>query len=168
MQQVPAHLADELLEQDVEDDIENVIISSEEMVLMQTAKGNILNPTNGMHEDVRMLFDSGSQRTYITEKLARKLKLKLGKKREQNCPGHFRIWEANDVKYAFHCFKHGAKGWQCFKINCKYETRYNWINAETLIQYQLPTKLGIPIERQCTCRYFAKWTRKLNNRFAHR
>ena len=80
MQQVPAHLADELLEQDVEDATENVLMSSEEMVLMQTAKGNVLNPANGMQENVRMLFDSGSQRTYITEKLARKLKLKLGEK----------------------------------------------------------------------------------------
>ena len=80
MQQVPAHLAEELLDQNVEDTTENALISSEEMVLMQTAKGNFLNPTNGMQENVRMLFDSGSQRTYITEKLARKLNLKLGKK----------------------------------------------------------------------------------------
>ena len=81
MQQVPAHLADELLVQDVEDTTENVLMSSEEMVLMQTAKGNVLNPTSGKQENVRMLFDSGSQRTYITEKLARKLKLKLGGKK---------------------------------------------------------------------------------------
>lgn len=80
MQQAPAHLADEFLEQDVEDATENALISSEEMVLMQTAKGNILNPINGMQENVRMLFDSGSQRTYITENLARKLNLKLGNK----------------------------------------------------------------------------------------
>ena len=90
MQQVPAHLADELLEQDVEDATDNVLMSSEEMVLMQTAKGNVLNPTNWMQGNVRMVIDSGSQRTYITEKLARKLKLKLGGKK-QNCPGHFRI-----------------------------------------------------------------------------
>ena len=77
VQQVPAHLADELLEQDVEDATENALISSEEMVLMQKAKGNNLDPTNGMQENVRMLFDSGSQRTYITEKLARILNLKL-------------------------------------------------------------------------------------------
>ena len=52
VQQVSAHLADELLEQDVEDATENALISSEEMVLMQTAIGNILNPTNGMQENV--------------------------------------------------------------------------------------------------------------------
>lgn len=76
---MPAHLADELLEQDGEDATENALISSEEMVLMQTAKGNTLNSINGVRQHVRMLFDSGSQRTYITEKLARILNLKLGK-----------------------------------------------------------------------------------------
>ena len=73
MQQVPAQLADELLEQDIEDATENALISSEEMVLMQRARGNILNPNNEMEENARMLFYSGSQRTYITEALAKKL-----------------------------------------------------------------------------------------------
>ena len=77
---MPVHLADEFLEQDVEDATENALMSSDEMVLMQTAKGSILNPINGMQETVRMLFDSGSQGTYITENLARKLNLKLGNK----------------------------------------------------------------------------------------
>ena len=54
VQQVPAHLADELLEQDVEDATENDLIPSEEMVFTQTAKGNILNPTSGMQENVQM------------------------------------------------------------------------------------------------------------------
>ena len=49
------------------------------MALMQTGKGNSQNPANGIQENVRMLFDSG-QRTCITEKLARKLNFKLGKK----------------------------------------------------------------------------------------
>ena len=66
---MPAHLADERLEQDVEDATENALISSEKMVLMQTAIGNILNPTNGMQE-----------RTYITEKLAKKLNLNWRKR----------------------------------------------------------------------------------------
>ena len=64
----------------MEDATENALISSEEMVLMQTIKGNILHPINGMQENVRMLFDSESQRTYITDNLARKLNLKLGNK----------------------------------------------------------------------------------------
>ena len=80
VQQVPAHLADELLEQGVEDATENVLMSSEEMVLMQTAKGNVFNKVNGKQENVRMLFDSGSQRTYIAVDLAKKLSLKLGEK----------------------------------------------------------------------------------------
>ena len=53
-----------------------MLMTFEEIVLIQTAKGNILIPTNGMQENVRMLFD----RTYITEKKARKLILKFGKK----------------------------------------------------------------------------------------
>ena len=56
VQQVPAHLADELLEQDIEDAIENVLISSEEMVLTQTARGNILNLNNEMEENAHMLL----------------------------------------------------------------------------------------------------------------
>ena len=45
---------DELLEQDIGDATENVLISSEEMILMQTARGNILNPNNEMEENARM------------------------------------------------------------------------------------------------------------------
>ena len=80
MQQVPAHLADELLEEAVENATENVLMSPEEMVLMQTAKCNVFNKVNGKQENIRMLFDSGSQRTYITEDLAKKLSLTLGEK----------------------------------------------------------------------------------------
>ena len=79
MQQVPAHLADELLEA-VENATENVLMSSEEMVLMQTAKCNVFNKVNGKQENIQMLFDSGCQRTYITEDLAKKLSLTLGEK----------------------------------------------------------------------------------------
>ncbi|CAG2219415.1 unnamed protein product [Mytilus edulis] len=61
---------------------ENVFISSSEMVLMQTAKTKIGNPTNSMQQETRILFDSGSQRTYISQKLANKLKLK-GEKEEE-------------------------------------------------------------------------------------
>ena len=52
------------------------------MVLMQTAKSHTKNPSKGIQESVRILFDSGSQRTYITENLAKKLNLKLGKVNE--------------------------------------------------------------------------------------
>ena len=49
---------------------------------MQTAKANIKNPIKGTQENGRFLFDSGSQRTYITESLARKLNLMLGEMNE--------------------------------------------------------------------------------------
>lgn len=87
IQQVPAHLADELLEQEItetkqQDVEETALISSGEMVLMQTAKSYTKNPSKGIQESVRILFDSGSQRTYITENLAEKMNLKLGKVNE--------------------------------------------------------------------------------------
>ena len=49
---------------------------------MQTARADINNPNNGLKQNVRMLLDSGSQRTYITESLAKKINLKMGKKEE--------------------------------------------------------------------------------------
>ena len=99
VQQVLAHLADELLEQDVEDATENALISSEEIVLIQTAKGNSLNPTNRMQMRVQMLYNSGSQRTYISERFARKLNLMGaagvggvgGGGKERNSPCQFRV-----------------------------------------------------------------------------
>ena len=57
---------------------ENVLVSSGEMVLMQTAKTHIWNPISGSRENVRLLLDSESQRTYITEALARRLNLNMG------------------------------------------------------------------------------------------
>ena len=55
---------------------EEALVSSGEMVLMQTAKAVIKSPNNSEVENVRILLDSGSQRTYVTESLAHKLKLK--------------------------------------------------------------------------------------------
>ena len=55
---------------------ENALISSGEFVLMQTAKTEIRNPDSTRSQTVRLLFDSGSQRTYITEHLAEQLDLK--------------------------------------------------------------------------------------------
>ncbi|KAH3738085.1 hypothetical protein DPMN_044698 [Dreissena polymorpha] len=42
---------------------------------MQTAKSKILNPRNKKVKDVRILLDSGSQRTYLTENKAKELGL---------------------------------------------------------------------------------------------
>ena len=52
------------------------LVSSGEMVLMQTSKAVIKSPNNSEVENVRILLDSGSQRTYVTKSLAYKLKLK--------------------------------------------------------------------------------------------
>ena len=49
---------------------------SGDTVLMQTAKTVVHNPSKPKTEEIRLLLDSGSQRTYITEALARKLNLK--------------------------------------------------------------------------------------------
>ena len=56
-------LLEELLEENEVLNTENSLISSGEMVLMQTAKADVQNPVNGL--------DSGSQRTYIMESLAK-------------------------------------------------------------------------------------------------
>lgn len=54
---------------------EKALESSEKRVLVQTAKAEVKNKNNLKHQEVRILFDSGSQRTYVTENLAEKLQL---------------------------------------------------------------------------------------------
>ena len=76
-----ANLAEEIEPEDEDPHTENSLISSGGMVLMQTARANISNPNNGLKENVRLLLDSGSQRTYVTESLAKKMDLKMGKRR---------------------------------------------------------------------------------------
>ena len=49
---------------------------------MQTVRADINNPNSGLKENVLLLLDSGSQRTYVTESLTKKKDLKLGKKEE--------------------------------------------------------------------------------------
>ena len=79
-----AHLTEEIQENRKDSDAsqENVLVSSEEMVLMQTAKTEIKGQRNSKGEIVRILLDSGSQRTYVTESLADKLHLKREKEEE--------------------------------------------------------------------------------------
>ncbi|XP_045216847.2 uncharacterized protein LOC123566631 [Mercenaria mercenaria] len=55
---------------------ENALLSSREIMLMQTANTYVQNPTGQSEQQVRALLDSGSQRTYITERLANSLNLK--------------------------------------------------------------------------------------------
>ena len=45
-------------------------------MLTQPAKSEIKNPNNSKSDKVRILLDSGSQRTYVTESLAEKLQLR--------------------------------------------------------------------------------------------
>ena len=45
-------------------------------VLLQTAQAIALNPENGRSQLVRILFDNGSQRSYVTDELRHRLRLK--------------------------------------------------------------------------------------------
>lgn len=47
-------------------------------VLMQTATTVIKNMEGNLSRPVRVILDSGSQRTYVTERLAKDIKLELG------------------------------------------------------------------------------------------
>jgi hypothetical protein len=52
-------------------------LASDERGILQTALANIANPEGGVTAEVRMFFDNGCNRTYITTALAKKLRLKL-------------------------------------------------------------------------------------------
>ena len=47
---------------------ENTLLASNEMVLMQTAFSNIRNPISFSTTTVHILFDTGSQRSYLCKK----------------------------------------------------------------------------------------------------
>lgn len=80
-----AHLSEEISELSEDtSDRENALVSSSEIVLMQTAQAEITNPNHSKREQVRILLDSGSQRTYKSERLAEQLKLKREKTEEIN------------------------------------------------------------------------------------
>ena len=55
---------------------QEALLSSNEIVLMQTARARVKCPDGNKEKEVRILLDSGSQRTYITEQLASYLGLK--------------------------------------------------------------------------------------------
>ncbi len=52
------------------------LLATGEQVIMQTAKVSIRNPTNQANASVRIMFDSGSSRSFITEEMVRRLQLK--------------------------------------------------------------------------------------------
>ncbi|XP_045158803.2 uncharacterized protein LOC123524573 [Mercenaria mercenaria] len=58
---------------------ESALLSSNEIVMMQTSRTEIWDIEGLNKENVRILLDSGSQRTYITERLATSLNLKEDK-----------------------------------------------------------------------------------------
>ena len=60
-----------------EPDSEAAMVACSNQVLMQTATTTALNMSSDHSIPVRMILDLGSQRTYITHKLAENLKLKL-------------------------------------------------------------------------------------------
>ena len=53
------------------------LVSTNELVIMQTAKVKVGDTNRDNWENVRRLMDSGSQRSYITESLTKRLKLRL-------------------------------------------------------------------------------------------
>ena len=61
---------------------ENVLVSSNESVLMQTAQVEVVNSETSAKTQIRLLLDSGSQRTYVSEKLADQLGLVRGEEQE--------------------------------------------------------------------------------------
>ena len=77
-----AHLVQELHADEGSSINENALLSSGKMVLMQTPTADISNPNIKQMQNVRMLFDTGSHRTNITESLAKRLNLKRGERSE--------------------------------------------------------------------------------------
>ncbi|KAL9969544.1 hypothetical protein ACROYT_G021769 [Oculina patagonica] len=56
----------------------SMFINSKSSVLLQTARANISKPGNGKHSvNARIVFDSGSQRSYISENLQKALNLPI-------------------------------------------------------------------------------------------
>lgn len=66
-------------------------------VLLQTAQGIALNPDNGRSQPVRILFDNGSQRSYVADELRHQLRLK---------PKHHEKLQLNTFGDQHHKLKH--------------------------------------------------------------
>lgn len=56
---------------------ENTLLASDEQVPMQTATAEVEDLQKSRKQTIRLLLDTGSQRTYITEQLAEKLQLPI-------------------------------------------------------------------------------------------
>ena len=77
-------MVEEVPKEEESDITENVLLSSGESVLMQTATSEVKNPRNNTNQNIRMLLDTGSQKTYITENLAKTLNLRMGEPNDIN------------------------------------------------------------------------------------
>ncbi|XP_052787362.1 uncharacterized protein LOC128222417 [Mya arenaria] len=77
-----ANVSEELVSENNDVHHENVLVSSGEVVLMQTARTEAKCPTSENSRQIRLLLDSGSQRTYVTERLAEQLDLVRGEMQE--------------------------------------------------------------------------------------
>ena len=56
---------------------ENTLLASDEQVLMQTATAEVEDLQKSRKQTTRLLLDTGSQRSYITEQLAERLQLQI-------------------------------------------------------------------------------------------
>ena len=54
------------------------------MVLLQLAKGKVFNLSNPSLEEVQIILDCGSQKSYITDRIKRKLRIKANGRREMS------------------------------------------------------------------------------------
>ena len=55
----------------------SALSTSTEAVVMQTATAQLVHPTTHLEQEARILFDSGSYRTYVTQDLADSLQLTI-------------------------------------------------------------------------------------------
>ena len=64
------------------------------------------NPTTDTQENVCTLLDSGSERIYVSKKLAKQLNLNLGEMNELNLSCHFLTKAPKESKVTIHSFGH--------------------------------------------------------------
>ncbi|XP_045158369.2 uncharacterized protein LOC123524328 [Mercenaria mercenaria] len=110
---------------------ENVLISSSEMVLMQTARTEVKGPMQNQCKNVRVLLDSGSQRTYITQALAEKLGIKQGKEEQIKLV----TFGTQNDKNVFYTSEHEVEEWRIHRNQCKYSACYKRKHTEKTVKH---------------------------------
>ena len=124
---------------------ENALLSSGEMVLMQTATADISNPNSKQMQNVRLLFDTGSHRTYITESLAKRLNLKRGEESEINLVT-FGSEKPQTQKTAETTIGILLKRWKHNEHQCQCRAKHYRIHIKTPGPVQIHTELGTFVE----------------------